>query len=76
MSAKRLLLALAGLVTLGFPSADDPIPPYDMVDAHGRLERRVVLPRATHLLGFGKSTVYLIRTDDDDLQWLQRYALD
>jgi hypothetical protein len=57
-------------------SADDPIPTYDVFDEHGRLERRVVLPRATHLLGFGKSTVYLIRTGDDDLQWLQRYALD
>lgn len=57
-------------------AANDPIPTYDVFDENGRLVRRVVLPRATHLLGFGSRAVYLIRTDDDDLQWLQRYALD
>jgi hypothetical protein len=35
----------------------------------------VVLPAKTRLLGFGQGTVYLVRTDDDDLQYLQRYRL-
>lgn len=57
-------------------AADDPVATYDVFDENGRLVRRVVLPRTTRLIAFGKDVVYLIRTDEDDLQWLQRYALD
>jgi hypothetical protein len=57
-------------------AADDPIPTYDVFDEAAQLVRRVVLPETTRLLGFGNGAVYLIRTDEDDLQWLQRYALE
>lgn len=54
---------------------DDPVPTYDLFDAAGMMTGRVALPRDTRLLGFGKGAVYLIRVDEDDLQWIERYRL-
>lgn len=54
---------------------DDPVPTYDLFDASGRLTGRVAIPAGTRLLGFGARSVYLIRTDADDLEWIQRYRL-
>lgn len=51
----------------------DSIPTYDVFDAQGRLTTRVALPMRTRLAGFGRGTVYLVRSDDDDLQYLKRY---
>ena len=51
---------------------DDSIPTFDVFDAAGRVVERVALPKRTKLVGFGKGTVYLARTDEDDLVWLQR----
>lgn len=48
-------------------------PTYDVIDQSGKVVSRVVLPKNTRLLGFGTGTVYLARTDDDDLQYVQRY---
>lgn len=48
---------------------------YDVFDATGRVIGHVTFPPRTRLIGFGQGTVYLIRTDDDDLQYLQRYRL-
>jgi len=48
---------------------------YDIFDVAGRLVGHVVLPPRTQLIGFGQGTVYLVRLDDDDLQYLQRYRL-
>jgi hypothetical protein len=56
-------------------AADDPIPAYDVLDGAGALVARVTLPAGTHLLGFGTRSVYLVRTDADDLEYLQRYQL-
>jgi hypothetical protein len=36
---------------------------------------RVALPPKTRLVGFGNGTLYLVRRDDDDLEYLQRYRL-
>jgi hypothetical protein len=52
---------------------DDSIPSYDVFDAGGRLSRHVTLPVGTRLVGFGRGTVYLVRKDADDLEYLQRY---
>ena len=52
---------------------DDPTPVYDVFDGTGTLVRHVLLPKDTQLVGFGKHSVYLVRIDDDDLQWLERY---
>jgi hypothetical protein len=46
---------------------------YDVFDGTGKLARHVMLPDDTRLVGFGKNSVYLVRIDDDDLQWLERY---
>lgn len=54
---------------------DDPIPTYDVFDATGKMVERVVLPKATRLVGFGKDAVYLARSDEDDLLRLERHRL-
>ncbi len=53
--------------------ASDKVPSYDVFDRTGALVRRVTLNPRSRVVGFGKGTVYVARTDDDDLQWLQRY---
>jgi hypothetical protein len=35
----------------------------------------VQLPARHKLVGFGRQSVYLVRLDDDDLQYLQRHPL-
>jgi hypothetical protein len=51
---------------------DDPIPTYDIFDADGRLAARRSLPPRSRLVGFGRTAIYLARSDDDDLLWLDR----
>jgi len=46
----------------------------DILDAHGKLRGTLRLPPRTKLLALGASSVYLIATDDDGLQTLERYA--
>ncbi|MDQ8164590.1 MAG: hypothetical protein P3A28_02380 [Gemmatimonadota bacterium] len=53
----------------------DDIPTYDVFDAAGRVIGKVALPKDHRLIGFGQGTVYIIRTDADDLQYPQRYRL-
>lgn len=48
---------------------------YDVIDGSGKVARRFSLPPKTRVIGFGKGVVYTIRTDDDDLQYLQRIRL-
>jgi hypothetical protein len=48
-------------------------PHYDVFDAQGRLVAKAVLPAHTRLVAFGKGTAYLVRTDEDGLEWLGRY---
>lgn len=57
------------LVAAGAP------PEYDLVDGAGRLVQKVRLAPRSHVVGFGNGTVYVVRMDEDDLQYLQRYAL-
>ena len=55
-------------------SASDPVPSYDVFSATGKLTGKVVLPKQTRVIGFGSGgTIYTIRVDDDDLQYLQRF---
>lgn len=49
-------------------------PLYDVFDRSGRLVRQVTLSPRSRVLGFGQGTVYVARMDEDDLQYLQRYA--
>ncbi len=55
-------------VTAGDPRS------FDVFNADGALEQRITLPADRRLVGFGKGTVYLVRVDDLDLQWLERYG--
>lgn len=55
-------------------AASDQVPRYDVFDGAGRLVHRVALPRETRLLGFGESTVYVVRRDADDLEYVQRLS--
>jgi len=48
---------------------------YDLFDGTGRVVARVQLPAKTLVAGFGSDAVYVLRTDEDDLQYLQRYRL-
>lgn len=50
-------------------------PLYDVIDGNGRLLEQVELPPRTKLVGFGARSLYLVRLDDDDLQYLQRHPL-
>jgi hypothetical protein len=47
---------------------------YDVVDGQGRLVRRVELADDCRLVGFGRGTLYTVRRDSDDLEWLERFA--
>jgi hypothetical protein len=46
---------------------------YDVVDSTGKVMERVTVPVNSRIMGFGVSTVYVVRTDEDGLQWLERY---
>lgn len=48
-------------------------PLYDVFDRTGRLVRKMTLNPRSVVRGFGKGTVYVVRTDDDDLQYVERY---
>ena len=55
-------------------TATDEIPRYDVFSSTGTLTGQVLLPRKTRLIGFGNGgAIYTIRSDDDDLQYLQRF---
>lgn len=47
---------------------------YDVFDRTGKLARKVSMSRDRQVVGFGKGAVYVVRTDDDDLQHLERFA--
>jgi hypothetical protein len=55
--------------------ADSKTPLYDVFDAAGRLTRQVALEGDRAILGFGPGAVYVARTDEDDLQWIERYRM-
>jgi len=74
--ANRVFAAPNGQLWVGrYQSARDKTPRYDVFDASGKLTGQVVFPADTRLIGFGKGTVYTVRIDEDDLQYLQRWTL-
>lgn len=50
-------------------------PTFDVFDATGRLAQRVTLPVRTRLVGHGRGVVYVVRIDEDDLEYLERFRL-
>jgi hypothetical protein len=55
------------------PAGTDPM--IDVFDGEGHKVGAITLPAARRVVGFGDGTVYLARTDEYDLQWLERYRL-
>ena len=55
--------------------AKDANPKYDVIDGSGAVTMRVALPPKTRIVGLGNGTIYTIRTDEDDLQYLQRFRM-
>lgn len=53
----------------------DPIAVYDVFTRAGGLIGRVAFPPRTRLVGFGSATLYAVRLDDDDLEYLERWRL-
>ncbi len=53
--------------------ASDKNPAYDVFDRSGAVLKKVVLEPNSRVVGFGKGTVYVAKSDEDDLQYLQRY---
>jgi len=51
-------------------------PVIDVFDGSGKKTGEVQLPAGCRVVGFGRGTVYLARTDQDDLQWLERYRIE
>ena len=47
--------------------------PWDVFDAHGQRIATVQLPKDRELLGFGRRHAFVIRTDDDGVEWLEAY---
>jgi hypothetical protein len=54
--------------------ASNKIPTYDVFDRTGAAVRKVTLNPSSRVVSFGKRTVYVVWTDEDDLQHLQRYS--
>jgi hypothetical protein len=48
-------------------------PVYDVIDTRGRLVERVSFPPKSALFAFSATAMYVIRVDEDDLQYLQRH---
>ncbi len=48
-------------------------PLVDIFDRAGEKVAEIELPVRRRLAGFGTGLVYLVRTDDDGLEWLERY---
>lgn len=56
-------------------AASDTLPLYDVLDLKGRIESRVALPFKGRVVGFGRSWMYVVRIDADDLEYLERFKL-
>ena len=50
-------------------------PLFDVFDAGGSRVARVHLPEGRRVVGFGPGSLYAVRVDDVDLQWLERYDI-
>jgi len=48
---------------------------YDVFDQQGRRVREVAFTGRRVVLGFGPGVVFVSRTDEDDLEWIERFSL-
>jgi hypothetical protein len=70
-------LAPDGLLWVQRTGPADAPPTYDVISQQRGLTMRVVLPQKSRVVGFGANgAIYVARTDDDDLQHLQRFKIN
>jgi hypothetical protein len=50
-------------------------PSFDMIDDSAQVVARIALPSSRRLVGFGRGVLYLVRIDEVDLEYLERYRL-
>jgi hypothetical protein len=55
------------------PTADAPETRVDLVDRTGALRGVVVLGVRERILGFGVNSMYVVRMDEDDLEYVRRH---
>jgi hypothetical protein len=48
---------------------------WDVIDQSGKLVSRWRLPAKTTIVAIGQGVVYAVRTDEDDLRYLQRVEI-
>jgi len=53
----------------------DAAPTFDVVDRNGTLVRRVILRPRSRIVGLGQRSVYVVRTDEDEVEHLERFAI-
>ena len=58
-----------------YSPASDSRTHYDVIDRRGMIVARVDVPNAGRIVGFGARSIYVVRKDEDDLQYLQRFPL-
>ena len=56
--------------------AEDVRTHYDVIDRGGAVAAKVVVPNGGKIVGFGAASIYVVRKDADDLQYLQRFPLN
>jgi hypothetical protein len=62
-----------GYVWIKRALGSDQPPTYDVVDGLGRVIQQVELRARSRIVGFGVSSVYVMRRDKDDLEYLERF---
>ncbi|MGH7710358.1 MAG: hypothetical protein ACREOG_03690 [Gemmatimonadaceae bacterium] len=50
-------------------------PTYDVIDRAGKLLMQVQLRQASRVVGFGLGVAYIVRRDDNDFAYLERYRI-
>lgn len=65
----------AGRLWVGLHSRDGEARRYDVFDSNGVRTTTVALRAGRHLLAVGRAHVYVVRTEDDGLQTIERYAM-
>lgn len=55
-------------------STSDRAPRFDVLGVDGKVRATVQLPRSTQLVALDRHGIYLVRIDDDGLQFLERHA--
>ena len=60
------------LVVYRVPTSEAPATRYDVLDRHGRVERQIAMPASDAILGFGRNSVFVVRTEGAK-QFLRRH---